>query len=74
MSVFLPVSLVRSTNKFVTEQSSERNPRFPRKDFAGALAIAGGILRYSTATPIETVTTAIPGGYRVETMIGAPKA
>jgi hypothetical protein len=46
--MFLPASLVRSTNKFVADQSAERNPRFPRKDFAGALAIAGGILRYST--------------------------
>jgi hypothetical protein len=52
MSVFLPASLVRSTNKFVADQSAERNPRFPRKDFAGALMLRGGVLRYSTTTTI----------------------
>ena len=48
--MFLPKTLVRSTNKFVTDQPADRNPRFPRKDFAGALALRGGILRYSTTS------------------------
>lgn len=49
--VFLPASLTRAANDFVASQPAERNPRFPRKDFAGAVMIGGNILRYSTTSP-----------------------
>lgn len=52
--VFLPASLTRAANDFVKAQPVERNPRFPRKDFGGAVMVGGNILRYSTTSAPRT--------------------
>lgn len=50
--MFLHPNLVRAANAYVEAQGEiDRNPRFPRKDFNGAVLIRGDILRYSTTTP-----------------------
>jgi hypothetical protein len=48
--MFLTPQQVRAANAYVESQDAERNPRFPRKDFGGALIIRGDILRYSTTS------------------------
>jgi hypothetical protein len=64
---FLPSHLTDAANRYVEQQPADRTPRFPRKEFAGAVVIRGGILRYSTTTPVVTTSTPIPGGYRIST-------
>lgn len=49
--IFLPPALTAAANRYVANSPAERNPSFRKVEFAGAVVISGGILRYSTTTP-----------------------
>lgn len=49
--MFIPATLSAAANRFVKSQPADRNPRFPRKDYAGAVHVSGALLRYSSTTP-----------------------
>lgn len=50
--IFLPPALTANANRYVVASPPERNPSFPKKDFAGAVVISGSILRYSTTSAV----------------------